>query len=222
MLDWMIDNNGSEFFLAIRINHAGDMQIDYATKHGLTFEDANYILGAHPARQEMWTGQVKAKLRPITYAKTNVVYTPATQPYQGTKGTYQGTKTPTTPPAPKEKGSAREAWSDGWDELDPYESGADLFGTIINSPAERSKAIDDITLDELELDHAEIVEIEVPDALIVICDAIDTVLWEKGINHLAFPQEEMWGYAQRKYDEIFSLTMELNGGTDDSDPVSPA
>jgi hypothetical protein len=55
-------------FLAVRINHRGEIQVDVAYPTGFTFEDADCYIGVPDRkREEEWAAIVKARVQRITY-----------------------------------------------------------------------------------------------------------------------------------------------------------
>lgn len=59
-------------FIALRINHRGDVQVDVAYYDtGITVEDSDYAVGTpNPERKAEWEAIVKARVRKITYTPT--------------------------------------------------------------------------------------------------------------------------------------------------------
>jgi hypothetical protein len=59
-----------QVFIAIRVNHSGQFQVDVAYPNGVTIEDANAYIGWIPReKEEGWSALVKERVEMITYKK---------------------------------------------------------------------------------------------------------------------------------------------------------
>ena len=79
-------------FIAIRVNHRGEYEVDVAYPNGITIEDADAYIGWIPReKEEAWDALVKERVSRITY---------------------KAPKTKTTPPTPKFMSLTSDPWDD--------------------------------------------------------------------------------------------------------------